>query len=113
MSRVGELYGKLQAAKKRLAEFDEWYGLLDKRYEGGGGGYGEFHIGALSIYFQASSGAKNYHQTPFQFAAEFDVELKSAAREIAIHMKGALRREVEAAEREFGLACRELAGGGK
>ena len=42
------------------SDFDRWFNMYSKEYQGGGGGIGHF-TGSKDIYFQAYNGDNNYH----------------------------------------------------
>lgn len=73
---------RYNAAKRGDEEIREWAGMLGKRYEGGGGGYGrlcslELSSGknAPTIYYQHGNGDTSYHPMPEVLRAHLQAEI--------------------------------------
>ena len=75
-----------QAQKLALYRAEEWAALVGKRYEGGGGGYGEVRppVVTMTVYHQPYDGATNYHEAPKEMRKCIEqVVLRDSARIIA------------------------------
>ena len=63
------------------SDFDRWFNMYSKEYQGGGGGIGHF-TGSKDIYFQAYNGDNNYHTMPSSITKIHEKILKEMAPEI-------------------------------
>lgn len=100
--------------KREFEYFNGWRSLIGAKYFGGtrgkGGEYGKVvsATGSLTIYHQASDGAKNYHEMHDTVRPEFQEVLKEMSAELLRRTEVKLRAKLEAARKEAEALSMEL-----
>lgn len=100
-----------QSCKLALRRAEDWAGLIGKRYEGGGGGWGELRppVVTMSVYYQPYDGATNHHGAPKELRECIEEVVLRDGERIVKEALGIMQARVtEAAKKAIGEATAVL-----
>lgn len=103
-----------QQAKRELQQFNAWASLIGKEYFGGTRGKGcEYGsvvsaTGSLTIYYQESDGAKNYHDSSQKVNGHIAKAMIEHQAAILASVRRQLEEELQTAKQEAANLAAEL-----